>query len=147
MSSGWDATGRRVEEQLDCLVLCENMIEDVDPYVPPQRTEIETVGDEFSRLKLRLRIIPACLSVVVGLLAVAWTLAGAYAYRAEGPAIDWKLFFPGWIFTGLFLGLTNFLAAWCWMKGQFFGGFIANLCSPMPLAVFVIYMEMFEPTF
>ena len=147
MSSGWDATGRRVEEQLDCLVLCENMIEDVDPYVPPQRTEIETVGDEFSRLKLRLRIIPACLSIIVGLLAVLWTLGGATVFLVNSPPIDWELFLPFWIFTGTFLGVINFLSAWCWMKGYLFGGFIANLCSPMPLAVFVIYMEMFEPTF
>jgi len=53
---------------------------------------------------------------------------------------------PVWIFTGLFLGLINFLAAWCWMKGHFFGGFIANLCSPIPLALFVTYMELFDPT-
>ncbi|MCS5632229.1 MAG: hypothetical protein NZ744_15435 [Pirellulaceae bacterium] len=121
------------------------MDEDIDPYAPPQRTETKDAG-EFGRFAFRLRIVPVCLSVIVGLLAVVWTLAGAYAYLAEGPAIDWKLFFPCWIFTGLFLGLTNLLAAWCWMKGHFFGGFIANLCSPMPLALFVIYIEMFDPT-
>ncbi|HIA62377.1 MAG TPA: hypothetical protein EYM79_12825 [Planctomycetes bacterium] len=123
------------------------MDEDVDPYVPPKRNEGKKVPSEFVRFALRLRIVPVCLSIIVGLLAVLWTLGGAYAYLTSGPPIDWELFLPFWIFTGLFLGLINFLAAWCWMKGHFFGGFIANLCSPLPLGVFVIYMEMFEPTF
>jgi len=123
------------------------MDEDVDPYVPPQRTETKDVRGEFVRFALRVRIVPVCLSIIVGLLAVLWTLGGAYAFLTNGPPIEWELFLPFWIFTGLFLALINFLAAWCWMKGHFFGGFIANLCSPLPLAVFVVYMEMFDPTF
>jgi hypothetical protein len=122
------------------------MHEDVDPYVPPKRNERKEGRDEFIRFALRLRIVPACLGIIVGLLAVLWTLGGVYAYLADGPPIDRELFLPVWIFAGLFLGLINFLATWCWMKGHFFGGFIANLCSPMPLAVFVTYMELFDPT-
>jgi hypothetical protein len=123
------------------------MDEDVNPYVPPKRNEGTEVRSEFVRFALRLRIVPVCLSIIVGLIAVLWTVGAAYAFLVNGPPIDWELFLPFWIFTGLFLGLINFLAAWCWMKGHFFGGFIANLCSPLPLAVFVIYMEMFDPIF
>ena len=135
-----------MEEQLDWQYLRLMMDEDVDPYVPPQRTETKGVGGTFVRFGFRLRIVPACLSIILGLLALLWTLGGAYAYLVQGPPIDWELFFPCWIFTGLFLALTNFLAVWCWMKGHCFGGFIANLCSPMPLGVFVIYMELFDAT-
>jgi len=123
------------------------MDQDADPYLSPRPTERKTVRGGFVRFKFRLRIVPVCLSMIVGMLAVLWTLGGAYAFLTSGPPVDWELFFPFWILTGLFLGVINFLAAWCWMKGHFFGGFIANLCSPLPLAVFVIYMEMFYPTF
>ena len=122
------------------------MDKDADPYLPPRRTERKTVRGGFVRFKFRLRIVPGCLSMVVGVLAVLWTLGGAYLHLVQGPPIDSELFFPCWIFTGLFLALTNFLAVWCWMKGHFFGGFISNLCSPMPFAVFGIYMEMFHST-
>jgi hypothetical protein len=114
----------------------------VDPYVPSKRTARKEVRGGFVRFALRLRIVPGCLSIIVCSFGVFWTVVGAYAHLAIGTTIGWELFLPFWFLTGTFFCLINLLAAWCWMKGKVFGGFIANLCSLIPLVVFAIYLEM-----
>jgi hypothetical protein len=114
----------------------------VDPYVPSKRTARKEVRGGFARFALRLRMVPACLSIIVCSFGVFWTVVGAYAHLAIGTTIDWEMFLPFWCLTGTFFCFINLLAAWCWMKGKVSGGFIANLCSLIPLVVFGIYLEM-----
>ena len=114
----------------------------VDHYVPSKRTARKEVRGGFVGFALRLRIVPGCLSIIVCSFGVFWTVVGAYAHLAIGTTIDWELFLPFWCLTGTFFCLINLLAAWCWMKGKVSGGFIANLCSLIPLVVFGIYLEM-----
>ena len=123
------------------------MNDDTDPYLPPQRIEVKAVRGSFVRFEFRLRTIPVCLSLVVALLAILWVFAGIYGMLAFDSPADVEVVVPLWVFTGSFLGIVNVLAAWCWMKGYFAGGLIANLCSPMPIGVFGIYMEMFYGSF
>ena len=114
----------------------------VDPYVPSKRTARKEVRGGLARFASRLRIVPALLSIIVCSFGVFWTVVGAYAHLAIGTTIGWELFLPFWFLTGTFFCLINLLAAWCWMKGKVFGGFIANLCSLIPLVLFALYLEM-----
>jgi len=121
------------------------MQDDGDPYLPPKGISGRPVQGVFVRFAFRWRIVPACLSVLGGGLAVLWMSVGAYAYLTVGSPDNGPLFMAFWVLTGLLFGSINFLAAWCWLKRHYFGGLIANLCSTMPLVVLVVYMEIFGP--
>jgi len=121
------------------------MKDDGDPYLPPTGISARQVRKAFVRFSFRWRIVPVCFSIILGLLAVLWVSAGAYAYLAAGSQSKQTLFLSAWVLTGLLFSSINFLAAWCWMKRHFFGGLIANLCSPLPLGVLIVYMEILDP--